>query len=260
MHVKELLSLKGKVVLVTGGAGMYGRSIVQGVAEADATVITASRNLEAGRRLADEFASSGLDVHALQLDQSSHKSVLALKREIEMRFGGLDVFVNNAVSRPMRKYSDPLPAFEESMRVNATGMFDLLREMIDLMIACGGGSVVNIGSMHGVFGPDFTLYEATQDSPPDYHFHKGGMVALTHYLARRFGPQKIRVNCISPGGLWVDDPTIFPTVFVERYIQKTPLGRFAQHDDIKGVVVFLASEASAYITGVNILMDGGLHA
>ncbi|NWG14489.1 MAG: SDR family oxidoreductase, partial [Acidobacteria bacterium] len=210
--------------------------------------------------LACELQNRGLDVHALELDQANHESVARLKTEIKARFGGLNVFVNNAVSRPMKGYCDSLESFAQSMRVNAVGMFDMLREMIDLMVMRGGGAVVNIGSMHGVFGPDFTLYEKTQDSPPDYHFHKGGMVALTRYLARRFGPQKIRVNCISPGGLYVENLSFFPEEFARRYIGKTPLGRFAQPDDIKGLVVFLASDASGYVTGENILMDGGLHA
>ncbi len=257
MHIKNLFSLKDKVILVTGGAGLYGRYIVEGLAEADGTVITASRNLKAGQELAKELKEQGLDVHALQVDQADHQLVLALKENIESSFGGLDVFVNNAVGRSMRTYTEPLENWAESMRVNATGMFDIVREMADLIAKRGGGSIVNIGSMQGMFGPDFSLYEGTDmDSPPDYHFHKGGMIALTHYLARRLAPQKIRVNCVSPGGLFVNQPK----PFVERYNKKTPLGRMAEHDDIKGVVVFLASQASAYITSENILMDGGLHA
>jgi NAD(P)-dependent dehydrogenase (short-subunit alcohol dehydrogenase family) len=144
-----------------------------------------------------------------------------------------------------------------SMDVNATGMFDIVREMAGLIENLGGGSIVNIGSMQGLFGPDFSLYEGTAlDSPPDYHFHKGGMIALTKYLARKLGPKNIRVNCVSPGGLYAGQDEIF----VEKYNNKVPLGRMAGHDDIKGVVVFLASQASGYITGENILMDGGLHA
>lgn len=257
MNVKDLLSLEGKVVLVTGGAGMYGRCIVEGLAEADGTVITASRNLEAGRKAAEEFRSRGLDVHAMQVDQANHQSVLAIKKNIEKQFGGLDVFINNAVVRPMKKYTNSLEAWVESMRVNATGMFDILREMADLIAKKDGGTIVNISSMQGMFGADFSLYEGTDmDSPPDYHFHKGGMIALTHYLARKLAPQNIRVNSISPGGLWAGQDK----QFLDRYTKKVPLGRMAEHDDIKGAVVFLASAASSYITGENILMDGGIHA
>lgn len=124
-------------------------------------------------------------MHALKVGQAEHESVLALKKNIEKQFGRLDVFVNNAVARPMQRYIDPLECWTESMRINATGMFDVLREMADLIAKSNGGSIVNISSMQGVFGPDFSLYESTDmDSPPDYHFHKGGMIALTHYLAR----------------------------------------------------------------------------
>jgi NAD(P)-dependent dehydrogenase (short-subunit alcohol dehydrogenase family) len=94
------------------------------------------------------------------------------------------------------------------------------------------------------------------DSPPDYHFHKGGMIALTKYLARKLAPQKIRVNCVSPGGLYSGQPANF----VSKYSKKVPCGRMAGEDDIKGIIVFLASDASSYINGENILMDGGLHA
>jgi len=143
------------------------------------------------------------------------------------------------------------------MEINATGMFDIVREMADLIEQRGGGTIVNIGSMQGLFGPDFSLYEGTEmDSPPDYHFHKGGMIALTKYMARKLGPKNIRVNCISPGGLYTDQDE----QFVTRYNKKVPLGRMAGQDDIKGVVVFLAADASSYVTGENILMDGGLHA
>ena len=259
MNVKELLSLKGKIILVTGGAGLYGRCIVEGLAEADGTVITASRNLENGERVAEEFRRRGLDVHAMQVDQADHKSVMALKEKIQKEFGRLNVFVNNAVSRPMKGYNAPLEQFAESMRVNAIGMFDILREMADLIAQSGGGSIVNISSMMGMFGPDLSNYEGTdmsKDLPPDYFFHRGGMINLTRYLARVLADKNIRANCISPGGLFNNQPERF----VQNYSKKVPVGRMANNDDIKGLVVLLASDASAYINGENILMDGGMHA
>jgi NAD(P)-dependent dehydrogenase (short-subunit alcohol dehydrogenase family) len=259
MHVKELLSLKNKIILVTGGAGRYGKAIVEGLAEAEGTVITASRNLIAGQELAGGMQKNNLDVHALQVDQGDHESVLQLKAQITERFGRLDVFVDNAVSRPMKSYDSPLQQWEASMAVNATGMFDITREMADLIAAAGGGAIIHIASMMGMFGPDLSNYLGTPMGVPcpDYFFHKGGMITLTRYLARVLAEKKIRVNCISPGGL--ADPGQLPR-FVQNYTSNVPLGRLARHDDIKGLVVFLASDASAYITGENILMDGGMHA
>ncbi|OHB58865.1 MAG: short-chain dehydrogenase [Planctomycetes bacterium GWF2_42_9] len=257
MHTVEMFSLKNKVILITGGAGLYGRCIFEALLECGGTVITASTSLDNAQKIVDEFKARGLDAHARYVDQAKHGSITKLKDEIESVFGGLDIFINNAVARPMKRYIDPLECWRTSMDINATGMFDIVREMSDLIEKRGGGSIVNIGSMQGMFGPDFSLYEGTEmDSPPDYHFHKGGMIALTKYLARKLGPKKIRVNCISPGGLYAGQNE----KFVEKYNKKVPLGRLANNDDIKGVVVFLASEASSYITGENILMDGGLHA
>jgi NAD(P)-dependent dehydrogenase (short-subunit alcohol dehydrogenase family) len=258
MNVKDLLNLKGKIILVTGGAGRYGKCIVEGLAEADGTVVTASRNLENGRKIAEYFMNRGLDVHAMQLDQADHNSVMELKGAILSKFGRLDVFVNNAVVRPMKGYNAPIEQFAESMSVNATGMMDILREMADLITKNNGGSIINISSMMGMFGPDLSNYEGTNmgDLPSDYFFHRAGMINLTRYLSKMYTGKNINVNCISPGGLFDNQPARF----LENYCKKVPLGRMAYNDDIKGLVVLLASKAGAYINGENILMDGGLNA
>lgn len=259
MHVKELLSLKSKIILVTGGAGNYGKCIVEGLAEADGTVITASRNIEATTEVVKNFRKQGLDVHAMQVDQGDHSSVMLLKDEIFKQFGRLDAFVNNAVSRPMSNYDAPIEQFAESMRVNATGMMDIVREMTEIIVQSGGGSVIHIGSMMGMFGPDLSNYEGTdmnKNPPPDYYFHNAGLLNLTRYMAQMLAGKNVRVNCISPGGLFNNQPERF----LENYTKKVPLKRMANKDDIKGLIVLLASEAGAYINGENILMDGGLNA
>ncbi|MBA7569379.1 3-oxoacyl-[acyl-carrier-protein] reductase FabG [subsurface metagenome] len=259
MNVKDLLSLKGKIILVTGGAGNYGKCMVEGLAEAGGTVVTASRNIVQGQKVAGQFRANGLDVHAMQVDQGDHNSVMVLKEEIVKTFGKLDVFVNNAVSRPMKGYNDPIEYFAESMKVNAIGMMDILREMCDLITEnSSGGSVVNISSMMGMFGPDLSNYEGTDmgNPAPDYFFHNAGLINLTRYMARIMADKNIRINCISPGGLFNNQPPRF----LENYCKKVPLKRMANNDDIKGLVVLLASEAGAYINGENILMDGGLNA
>lgn len=258
MHVLELLSLKGKIILVTGGAGKYGKAIAEGLAEAGGTVIIASRDLQALEQVAAEFRSNKLDVHAMQLDQSDTASVLNLKNAIVDRFGKLDVFVNNAVIRPMKGYRAPIEQFEESMRVNATGMMFLLREMSELIAEGGGGSVINIASMMGMFGPDLSNYDGTNmgDPPPDYFFHNAGLINLNRYMARIYAGRNVNFNCISPGGIFSNQPERF----LQNYCSKVPLRRMANNDDIKGLVVLLASRAGAYINGENILMDGGLNA
>lgn len=258
MHINDLFSLKGKVSLVTGGAGNYGKCIAEGLAEAGSTVVIASRNLAAGQEVATRFQASGLNVHALQVDQGDPVSVQNLKTQIQLQFGKLDVFVNNAVSRPMKGYDGSMADFAESMRVNATGSMDILREMADLIVQNGGGSIINIGSIMGMYGPDLSNYEGTTmgTPPPDYFFHNAGLLNLTKYMAQVLAGKNVRINCISPGGLFSHQPERF----LENYTKKVPLRRMANHDDIKGLIVLLASEAGAYINGENIVMDGGLNA
>jgi len=259
MNVKELLNLRNKIILVTGGAGLYGNCIVEGLAEAEGTVIIASRNIENIKATTQRFRERGLEVHAMQVDQGTHGSIMSLKTEIRKQFGRLDVFVNNAVSRPIKNLENySIENFAESMRINATGAMDILREMADLIEESGGGSIINIASMMGMFGPDLSNYEGTNIGipPPDYFFHRAGIINLTRYLARIYAGKNIRVNCVSPGGLFNNQPERF----LENYNKKVPLGRMANNDDIKGLMVLLASDAGAYINGENILMDGGMHA
>jgi NAD(P)-dependent dehydrogenase (short-subunit alcohol dehydrogenase family) len=260
MNVKELFNLSGNVILVTGGAGNYGKCITEGLAEAGATIIIASRNMENINQTAENFQKQGLSVHPMHVDQGDHQSVLRLKKDIKAKFGKLDGFVNNAVSRPMKSYYAPIEQFEESMKVNATGMMDVIREMADLIIQNEeGGSIINISSMMGMFGPDISNYEGTdmnKDLPPDYFFHNAGLINLTKFMAQQFAGKNLRVNCISPGGLFNNQPERF----LKNYTTKVPLKRMANNDDIKGLVVLLASKAGAYINGENILMDGGLNA
>lgn len=259
MNVMDLFSLKNKVALVTGGAGQYGKSITEGLAEAGCTVIIASRNIEAIEKAAAEFRENGFDIHGMQLDQADPVSVKNISERIKNEFGRLDVFVNNAVARPMKGYRGPIEQFDESMRVNATGMMDLLREMTDLIIASGGGSVINISSMMGMYAPMYSNYEGVPsmgDIAPDYCFHNAGLIMLSRFMAKTHAGNNIRFNCISPGGLFNNQPE----KFVENYCKKVPLGRMANKDDIKGLIVLLASDAGSYINGENILIDGGLYA
>ncbi|MBX7255992.1 MAG: SDR family oxidoreductase [Candidatus Hydrogenedentes bacterium] len=257
MSVLDRFSLKGKVVLVTGGAGLYGRQIVRAVAEAGATAYVASRNLDSLKALADTFAQDSLAIVPMQYDQGDESSVLALRDSILKQSGRIDALVNNAVLRPMKKgYKDDAAAFTQSMEINATGLFTVSRAFGDAMADQKSGSIVNIGSIQGMIGPDPTIYRGTSMSGwyPDYFFHKGGMINFTRFLASYYGASNVRCNCLSPGGYQTPD---HPAPFVEHYSDRTFLGRLGNDTDLMGAVVFLASDASAYITGVNLPVDGG---
>lgn len=258
MNVVDMFSLKGKVALVTGGAGMYGRQLVAGLAEAGADTFVASRRLEALEKLAAEHRRAGLKATALSYDQSDEASVLALRDEILARAGRCDVLVNNAVLRPMMEkgYEDDVATFDLSMRVNATGLFSITRAFGDAMAEQGAGAIVNIGSIHGMIAPDPCLYEGTNLSGwyPDYFFHKSGMINFTRFIASYYGNKGVRCNCVSPGGYQTEK---HPARFLENYAKHTMLGRMANDNDLKGVVVFLASDAASYITAANIPVDAG---
>ncbi len=257
MHTLELFSLKGKVALVTGGAGLYGRQLVDGLAEAGATTVTASRNLGPLEELAAAKREQGYDVTAMSYDQGDEASILALRDSILEKFGRCDVLVNNAVLRPMKNgYDDDAATFELSMKVNATGVFIITRAFGDAMAERGGGAIVNIGSIHGMIAPDEFLYEGTNISGwyPDYFFHKAGMINFTRFVASYYGRQGVRCNCVSPGGYQTE---AHQEPFLENYQRRTLLGRMANDNDLKGVVVFLASDAAAYITAANLPVDAG---
>lgn len=255
MNVLDRFRLTGKIALVTGGAGLYGRQIVRSLAEAGATVVMASRDQKKLQALAGAMVREGMEVSAESFDQGDEQSVLRLREDLLVRHGRVDVLVNNAVARPMRDWNSPAKDFAESMRVNATGLFLTTRAFGEHMAERGGGgSIVNVGSIQGMVGPDFSLYEGTgMGAPPDYFFHKGGLLQLTRFAAAMYGARGVRVNAVSPGGyLSGQDPA-----FVERYKARTFLGRLAGDDALGGVIVFLASDAASYVTGANIPVDGG---
>jgi NAD(P)-dependent dehydrogenase (short-subunit alcohol dehydrogenase family) len=254
MSVLDRFNLDGKIALVTGGGGLYGRQITEALAQAGARTYIASRNLEKSEQLASNYRKHGLDVRASVLDQSNELSVQTLKEFLLADADRVDILVNNAVLRPMSDWSGSIVNFSKSMEVNATGLFLMTRTFGDQMVQQGGGSIINIGSIQGSVGPDFKLYENLGwETPPDYFFHKGGMLNFSRFAAAKLGPGNVRVNVISPGGLFAQQEP----KFVERYAEKTMLGRMANSTDLQGAIVFLASDASAYITGTNLFVDGG---
>lgn len=261
MNTISMFNLKNKIAIVTGGAGYFGKPITIGLAEAGARVIVASRDGEKCRKFALEMQELGLDVEGEVLDLGDEQSINGFTELICKKYGGIDILINNAVSRDGFKNLDQITAaeWESSQRINSTGLMLISQAVVKVMAAQRSGSIVNIGSIQGTVGPNFPVYgETGMTSPVNYTYDKWGMVGLTKWMANYYGKDNIRVNCISPGGY---GPGIAESIgeneFVENYKRMTPLGRFANDDDIKGPVVFLASEASAYVTGHNLLVDGG---
>jgi NAD(P)-dependent dehydrogenase (short-subunit alcohol dehydrogenase family) len=257
VHVTDLLTLKGKTAVITGAAGLYGRCAAAALYEAGARVFTGSTNLEKLEEAAAQMRAEGGDVTALRLDLGSEESILRFRDGVMAAAGRVDVLVNNSVARPMWEgYESDAKLFDESMRVNATGNFIITRAFGEGMIRQKSGAIVNIASMHGMVGPDPSLYEGLGMSGwgGDYYFHKGGMIAFTRFLASYYGRFGIRCNAISPGGI---QSYRTPDEFVRRDSDHTMLGRMASSDDIKGAIVFFASDASLYVTGANLPVDGG---
>jgi NAD(P)-dependent dehydrogenase (short-subunit alcohol dehydrogenase family) len=255
MNALDLFSLKSKTALVTGGAGNFGRQIVRALAGAGASVTIASRNLEALEKSAAEFCAEGFDVHALRMDQGDEASIREAVRSFSAENGSLDILVNNAVARPLKDgYFSPASAIEESLHVNGTGLILVTRAFGEIL--ADGGSILNIGSIMGLVGLEPLNYRGTDIDGwvPDYFFHKGGMANLTRFLASYYGPRGIRVNCLHPGGLRSESQ---PEAFVTNFSERTCLGRLANETDLMGAIVFFASDASAYITGTNLPVDGG---
>jgi NAD(P)-dependent dehydrogenase (short-subunit alcohol dehydrogenase family) len=251
----ERFSLDGRAAFVSGGAGRYGRQIVQALAEAGARVYIGSHNAPSREADAAGHRAMGRDVRVLPFDQGDEASITAAADVLRRESGILHVIVNNAVERvEAAGLSASVPSLDRSFHVNAAGLIAATRILAELL--ADGGSIINIGSIMGLVGPEPSNYRETTLSGwyPDYFYNKGGMASLTRFLASFYGPRGIRVNCVHPGGLQSE---AHPPAFVRQYSERTCLGRLANDSDLMGIVAFLASDASAYVTGANIPVDGG---
>lgn len=258
----EQFTLKEKVAVVTGGAGYFGKPISLGLAEAGAQVIVASRDGEKCSQYAASLQQKGLKAEGFFLDLADDASIVHFVEEVIRRYGHIDVLVNNAVSRSGMKDLQQLSRadLELEQSINTTGLMLLTKTVVAIMREQHHGNIINISSIQGVVGPHFPVYGKTgMSSPVNYTYDKWGMVGFTKWLAGYYGRFNIRANCVSPGGYGpgVAESASDRTEFIENYKKLTPLGRFAEDDDIKGPVIFLASDASAYITGHNLVVDGG---
>lgn len=255
MHIKELFSLNGKCAVVIGGGGKIGFPMAEALAEAGARVYIASTQEENYLNAVEQLGAAGLAARGIRLDQSNEPEVLACLQRIREEYKTPDILINCGVERPMRQFfEDSIEMWDRSMAVNARGLFIVCRAFANAMAAEGGGSIINIASIYGLVAPDPTLYEGTMiQTEPDYPYTKGGMIMFSQYLASKFAKQNVRVNTVAPGGYFNNQGE----PFYSQYCRKVPMSRMAVHDDLKGIAVFLASQASQYITGVTVAVDGG---
>lgn len=250
----QLMNLRGRRALVTGAAGHIGRVIVQTLVELGAEVVLVDRP---GTDWAAARAGIGGGVETIECDLESLEDRAALVARVDT----LTILVNNAAFVGTSGLPGWSTGFEQqqvetwrrAVEVNLTAVFDLVKGFTPVLQKSDGASIINISSLYGQYGPDYRLYEGTEmGNPAAYAASKGGLLQLTRWLATTLAP-RIRVNAISPGGVFRNQPASF----VARYEARTPLGRMAVEDDFRGAVGFLASDLSAYVTGQNIPVDGG---
>lgn len=252
----NLFDLSGKSVLITGGYGHLGAAMTRGVAEfgADAYVLGRSRD-----KFAQVFADQSLRIRFVECDIADTSSIQAAYAEVTAAGGGIDVLINNGI---YFRGNDPMHVSDDDWAYSIDGaltsVYRCLREAGPFFEKQGSGNVINIGSMYGMVSPDFAVYETAPASfnPPHYGAAKAALLQLTRYFARFLGPSGVRVNAISPG------PFPNPQVqqnrhFIEALETRTALGRIGDPSDLVGAVVYLASDASAYVTGHNLVVDGG---
>jgi NAD(P)-dependent dehydrogenase (short-subunit alcohol dehydrogenase family) len=259
LTVLESFSLKGKVALVTGGAGLYGRQIVAALAEAGAETYIASRNIQKLEGVALAERNRGYNVTAMKLDLSEDKSIETLHKNVLQKAGNCNILINNAVAQESgsKNWDHCLEDYTKSLRVNASALFKITYLFSEEMKKNKQGSIINIGSMKGSVGVEMGNYYGTDMSPADspiYFYEKGGMHNFTRWAASMLGPYNVRVNCLAPGGFKVPEN---PDRFIKNYSDRTQLGRMANATDMKGPIIFLASDSSAYLTGTVIPVDGG---
>ncbi|HTQ02912.1 MAG TPA: SDR family oxidoreductase [Polyangiaceae bacterium] len=262
-------NLDGKVAIVTGAAGLLGREHCAALARAGARVVAADLEAAACERVAQAVAAEyGVRALGVAVDITSPESVDALHERVRRELGDVDVLVNNAAIDDKFAATDALEQsrfenyalerFRRSLDVNVTGTFLCCQKIGARMAERGRGSIVNVASTYGVVAPNQSLYvrpDGTQAffKSAAYPTTKSAVLGLTRFLAAYFGPRGVRVNALSPGGVEAGQDAWFQ----DEYARRTPLGRMAKRTDYHGAIVYLASDASAYMTGANLVVDGG---
>jgi NAD(P)-dependent dehydrogenase (short-subunit alcohol dehydrogenase family) len=259
----ELMDLSERRGLITGGAGHIGLAVCESLLELGATIAVLDvEKAVCGKRVEALSRIRSGSAIAVPCDLRDEPATRQAVRDVIAKLGGLDIIVHCAAyvgTTSMSGWAVPfeqqtVSAWEAAIQVNLTSAFVIVQEAGQALGASGRGSVIFFGSTYGVVGPDMRLYEGTSmgRQPAGYAASKGGLLQLTRYLATVLAP-RVRVNAITPGGVWRGQPDLFH----QRYISRTPLGRMADEEDLKGAVAYLASDLSGYVTGQNVIVDGG---
>lgn len=256
--VRELFDMTGRSAIVTGGGTHLGAAMAEALGELGASVVLASRRVEVCEEAARAMRERGIDASAARCDAADEAEVDALVGSVVERCGGLDVMVCNAGGSPA---DDDAPhadvgRFRESLAMNVDTTFVCAQAAARAMTPAGGGAIITVGSTHGMMGTDRRLYAGTghRRSSIGYFAAKGGVINLTRALAAELGEHGISVNCISPGQ--IPKPAVMAEM-VERMRLRQPIRRTGRPEDLKGAVALLASPAGAWITGANLVVDGG---
>lgn len=257
----QLMRLEGRAVAITGGAGHIGQAIAEALLELGASVALLDRPGVGAPVAAQLTAQTGGRVVAVDVDLGDANAAAPAVAQVVGALGGLDVLVHSASlvgTSDLPGWAVPfeqqaLPAWQKALDVNLTSAFALVQAALPSLRARSAGSVILIGSIYGVVGPDWRLYEGTPlGNPAAYAATKGALLQLTRWWATTLAPA-VRVNAVSPGGVFRNTPEPFHT----RYVERTPMKRMAVEEDFKGAVAYLASDLSAYVTGQNLVVDGG---
>jgi len=260
--VNDLFDLDGQVAIVTGGPGQLGSQICDALAELGAHVVVVARTEADCKEKAHELTANHQDALAVPADVTNEDAVERMVETVIDHFGRIDILVNNAYSGATTSFEEMTPdEFLSAFEGAALSTFLCSRAVIGSMRERGTGTILNVGSIYGLVAPDHRIYgDSGLDNPCNYGPAKAGVVQLTRWLAAKFGSDGIRVNCVTPGGFYNEDHEDTPDyqdVFVENYRHRTPLGRMGDETDLKGAIAFLASDASKWVTGENLVVDGG---
>lgn len=257
--IKELQDLKNKVALVTGGAGYLGKAISETLAELGANVIIASRDLKKCEEFASYLSATfNTDCKGYSCDITSKESLDDLKENIVAKYGKLDILINDAWSGNKNTFeSISSEDWLYDVNVCLNGPFYTIKTFVDLLKE-DKGIILNVASMYGLVAPDYKMYDGNAyANPPSYGASKAGIIQLTKYLSSFLSKHKIRVNAISPGPFPYESTIEENREFIDRLEEKVILGRVGYPEDLKGVIAFLCTNASNYVTGQNISIDGG---